>query len=75
MKEFGLVRGERCERNSHDRKSAIDEYRELIDKNTKLKQENNDLDTIGSDFLNFVVEILRGQKVRNPLINKEKPST
>lgn len=44
MKEFGLVRGERCERNSHDRKSAIDEYRELIDKNTKLKQENNDLD-------------------------------
>ncbi len=44
MKEFGLVRGERCERNSHDRKSAIDEYRELIDKNTKLKQENSDLD-------------------------------
>lgn len=44
MKEFGLVRGERCERNSHDRKSAIDEYRELIDKNTKLKQENSNLD-------------------------------
>ena len=44
MKEFGLVRGERCERNSHDRKTAVNEYRELIDKNAKLKQENNDLD-------------------------------
>ena len=44
MKEFGLARGERCERNSHDRKTAVDEYRELIDKNAKLKQENNDLD-------------------------------
>ena len=31
--------------------------------------------TIGSDFLYFVVEILKEQKARKPLINKEKPST
>jgi hypothetical protein len=40
-----------------------------------LVAQSVDICTIGSDFLYFVVEILKEQKARKPLINKEKPST